>query len=375
MGLIENYYNAIKNQELMANQKIVLGRSSETQNLATGGQSQSGISSQQSLQAAYDPKEIKMPDNSAYSTLQTNASQGRQAVATEEDSNITSLPISSDVSGESSASSLFNTVQELRSIYNTGKTAYELGGKVIGALTGSEIGAAGAPIAYTGLGLESGGEIGLGALNAAPITNFTGTTGAYVGSEAAAASGASIAGGATAAMAAAPYAAAGYIAAKLGGKALESVAGGPESSNTFAQTGRTIQDPFQDPARAWGNELGITEDKETGDSTGVGTVMDIFNPIGWAFSKVCIIVTACTSSDSEEVNIARKYRDKFLTPDELRGYYMIAEIVVPLINKYKWIRKITKNILVDNLIEYGRYALEKTELESNYCDESVSVSL
>lgn len=78
----------------------------------------------------------------------------------------------------------------------------------------------------------------------------------------------------------------------------------------------------------------------------------------------CIIVTACTSPDSEEVNISRRYRDNFLTIAELRGYYMIAEKVVPIIQKYPIVKRIVKNGLVDNLIQYGRYALGVGEYPS-----------
>ena len=71
----------------------------------------------------------------------------------------------------------------------------------------------------------------------------------------------------------------------------------------------------------------------------------------------CIIVTACTDRNSPEVELTREYRDKFLTPDQLRGYYMIAETILPYVKKHK---TFVKRILVDNLIEYGRYALDKT---------------
>ena len=68
-------------------------------------------------------------------------------------------------------------------------------------------------------------------------------------------------------------------------------------------------------------------------------------------------MTACTDRNSPEVELTREYRDRFLTPEQLRGYYMIAETILPYVKKHK---TFVKRILVDNLIEYGRYALEKT---------------
>lgn len=75
---------------------------------------------------------------------------------------------------------------------------------------------------------------------------------------------------------------------------------------------------------------------------------------------LCIIVTVCTNPESYEVNIAREYRDKFLTPGQLRGYYMIAEKLVPRITKSSILKTLTKKLLVDRLIKVGEYRLCKT---------------
>jgi len=71
----------------------------------------------------------------------------------------------------------------------------------------------------------------------------------------------------------------------------------------------------------------------------------------------CIIITAATSPDSYEVQVAREYRDWFLSPSTLRGYYIIAERVVPLMSKYRSVKKLIKRHLVDNLITYARWQL------------------
>jgi hypothetical protein len=107
----------------------------------------------------------------------------------------------------------------------------------------------------------------------------------------------------------------------------------------------------------------LTANISTGlKESGLGDVGDvasaIINPVGWASSR-CIIVTACTSPESEEVNITREYRDKYLTPEQLRGYYMIAQKVVPAIAGSAAVKWFVKRFLVDNLIAYGRHALGK----------------
>jgi hypothetical protein len=71
----------------------------------------------------------------------------------------------------------------------------------------------------------------------------------------------------------------------------------------------------------------------------------------------CIIVTACTGRNSPEVEIARKYRDRFLDADQLRGYYALAEMVVPVLERNKKARQNVKKWLVDRLIDYGEYRI------------------
>ena len=78
-------------------------------------------------------------------------------------------------------------------------------------------------------------------------------------------------------------------------------------------------------------------------------------------SDSCIIVTACHGKDSPEVDIARQYRDKFMSPEEIRGYYIIAEKTVPIMNANKAIKQAIKEGLVDKLIEYGKFKLGMEE--------------
>lgn len=99
-----------------------------------------------------------------------------------------------------------------------------------------------------------------------------------------------------------------------------------------------------------------------GDKTFLGKVVSFPAKVGKAITDPitkalgCIIITACTQDESDEVNIAREYRDKFLTQDQLRGYYVIAEKVVPLC-RFKAVKWLVKRFLVDNLITYGKYVL------------------
>lgn len=83
--------------------------------------------------------------------------------------------------------------------------------------------------------------------------------------------------------------------------------------------------------------------------------------IGGLLSSACIIITACTDAHSPEVEIAREYRDKFLNKEQLRGYYKLAEKIVPRIETNSRVKNFIKKYLVLPLIEYGSYKLGKTE--------------
>lgn len=84
----------------------------------------------------------------------------------------------------------------------------------------------------------------------------------------------------------------------------------------------------------------------------------VMKPIDWLFGGRCIIVTACTDPHSPEVEVTREYRDKFMSADQLRGYYMIAEAIMPWVVRH---RTFVRRQFVDRLVEYGRYHLGHTE--------------
>ncbi len=94
---------------------------------------------------------------------------------------------------------------------------------------------------------------------------------------------------------------------------------------------------------------------------GVGLPVAIgLGGLSGAVSGGCIIVTACTGRESPEVQIAREYRDKYLDHDALKGYYMIADRMVPQMEQDEKYREFVKKTLVDPLLEYGRFCLGLT---------------
>ena len=107
-----------------------------------------------------------------------------------------------------------------------------------------------------------------------------------------------------------------------------------------------------------------------GKSDASNAVFTLLNPIAGSISNIfsaikksCIIITACTSDKSPEVEIARAYRDKYLKATDLRGYYMLAEKLVPKMEARPWLKELIGCILVKPLIAYGKHALGKTTIK------------
>jgi hypothetical protein len=109
-------------------------------------------------------------------------------------------------------------------------------------------------------------------------------------------------------------------------------------------------------------------------ATGEGILADIGAYIFDVIVAVaaCIIVTCCTDGDKEKIEICRKYKDKFMTRDMIRGYYMLAEPVVPILEKHAWLKRLTKWWLVDNLIEYGSYMIMETHNKPSLLSKVIS---
>jgi hypothetical protein len=71
----------------------------------------------------------------------------------------------------------------------------------------------------------------------------------------------------------------------------------------------------------------------------------------------CIIISACTSPTSYEVNIARQYRDKYMDVTTRAGYYGLSEVVVPFIHRYGPFKRFLKKWLVGSIVDHSECVL------------------
>jgi len=85
-------------------------------------------------------------------------------------------------------------------------------------------------------------------------------------------------------------------------------------------------------------------------------------------SSGCIIVTACCGGRNHPMLVPfRAYRDEFMSPTVLRGYYILADLIVPLMEKCGWFKELIFVYLVKNLLLYvdreirkGKFAYKAT---------------
>jgi hypothetical protein len=103
------------------------------------------------------------------------------------------------------------------------------------------------------------------------------------------------------------------------------------------------------------------------DQTPVGQATDWLDEQG-----ICIIVTACYGADSGQVGLLREYRDRFMDNQMLRGYYMLAERIVPLMKQSPEFMEMIKTGLVDRWIKYAEYHLGCSDKPPRLLDRFVS---
>jgi len=134
----------------------------------------------------------------------------------------------------------------------------------------------------------------------------------------------------------------------LGAQSAEDYARDP-SSNLNTQLANLTAHDWMRPIESLSNMIGIKADP---------WVEKLFNPLGGILKHGCIIVSACTGRNSYEVNVTRKYRDRYMDEQTLTGYYALCIFIVPFIQKHPLFRRIVKRALVDRLVDYGEWKLD-----------------
>jgi len=69
----------------------------------------------------------------------------------------------------------------------------------------------------------------------------------------------------------------------------------------------------------------------------------------------CFIMLEARYGDGTMDEVVRRYRDEYMTDRNRRGYYKLAEVLVPLMRKSKIIKWVVTKTFADPLVSYGKY--------------------
>ena len=72
-------------------------------------------------------------------------------------------------------------------------------------------------------------------------------------------------------------------------------------------------------------------------------------------SSCCFIMLEARYGDGTMDKVVRRYRDENMTPRNRRGYYKVAEVLVPLMRKSKIFKWIVTKTFADPLVSYGKW--------------------
>lgn len=97
---------------------------------------------------------------------------------------------------------------------------------------------------------------------------------------------------------------------------------------------------------AGGFAPGVTGDTFGGEGDSAG---------GGGGSGCCFIMLEARYGDGTMDSVVRRYRDEAITPRNKRGYYKLAEVLVPLMRKSKLVKFAVAKLFADPLVSYGKW--------------------
>ena len=88
------------------------------------------------------------------------------------------------------------------------------------------------------------------------------------------------------------------------------------------------------------------------DISGVGAEPE---PSSGGGGGCCFILLEARYGDGTMDAVVRRYRDEYMTDRNRRGYYKLAEVLVPLMRKSKTVKWLVTKTMADPLVSYGKY--------------------
>lgn len=106
---------------------------------------------------------------------------------------------------------------------------------------------------------------------------------------------------------------------------------------------------------------------------GIGTAAGaiIGGIAGGLTGGLCIIATACAQS-AEEIALAKRFRERFMSPEAKRGYYVLAEGIAARMQADPDYCHTIRHGLVLPLMRYGAWELGETEKHPSVQDQDIA---
>ena len=92
---------------------------------------------------------------------------------------------------------------------------------------------------------------------------------------------------------------------------------------------------------------------------------------GLGGAGICIILTACAES-AEEIALAKRYRERFMSTEAKRGYYMLAESIAARMQEDETYCQHIRQALVLPMLRWGAYALGESVMHPSANDEDIA---
>jgi hypothetical protein len=217
--------------------------------------------------------------------------------------------------------------------------------------------ALGASMAYKAYGAGSAAQAGVTGASQAAIDTNTAAANAFDASAGTAAGAGAEAGGTALGTVgiAGGYAAAAVTAAHYGMPILGNWLGAQEqanyeqdpSSKFTTQAANITSYEWSDPVEAGVKDLGLPAPEK-------GSVLaTIINPGATIVDKACCFIFI--SAYDGLLPIVRRYRDEHMNEKNRRGYYRIADKIVPIMEKSKMFKWLVRFFMTGPMVRYGKY--------------------
>jgi len=147
------------------------------------------------------------------------------------------------------------------------------------------------------------------------------------------------------------------------GSSSKSGSSGSDKSSAAVNTaasGRTVAqiqaDINKEVANGWTAKANdLVKERDSADNNDGGGTSSSSSSSGDGGGGCCFIMLEARYGNGTMDKVVRRYRDEYMTQRNRRGYYKLAEVLVPLMRKSKAFKWVVTKTFADPLVAYGKY--------------------